>query len=101
MPTRRKKSSRAQPLNVLEGLPPKGSVIVRPGTIARAPKSGCGPCQWENTGATLVGGRITSVSQAGYRTCWVYIPVLGPNNRVDYYKVSWSERCGGTRVLTL
>jgi hypothetical protein len=96
---RKKKRSRTPPLNVIEGLPPKGAKIADARTIALAPKSGCGPCQWSNTGATLVNGRITSVTQAGYRTCWVYIPVLGPGGRVDYYKVSWSERCGGTRVV--
>jgi hypothetical protein len=94
----KKQPSRAQPLNALEGLPPRGAVIA--GT-ARAPKSGCGPCEWKNTGATLVGGKIVSVTQAGFRTCSMYLPVVGPNRRVDYYKVTWTERCGGTRKVTL
>ena len=89
------------PINVIEGLPPKGAKIARGRVIAQAPKAGCGPCEWMNTGATLVGGMISAVRQAGYRTCWVYVPVLGPNGRVDYYKVSWSERCNGTRVVSL
>lgn len=100
MPTKKKKS-RAQPLNVIEGLPPKGAVLAESRTIAKAPKGGCGPCEWWNTGATLVGGRITSVTQAGYRTCSFYLPVIAPGGKVNYYKVTWIERCGGTRVVTL
>lgn len=99
MASRKKATSRTQPLNIIEGVPPKGSVIAKTGSMARAPKAGCGPCQWQNTGATLVGGNITAVTQAGYRTCYVYVPVLGPRGRIDYYKVSLNERYGGTRTV--
>jgi hypothetical protein len=99
MATKKKRRTRTAPLEILNSLPPKGAKSIKPGTIARALASGCGPCEWHNTGASLVAGRITSITQAGFRTCWVYVPVLLSGGRIGYYKVSWSERCGGQRTL--
>jgi hypothetical protein len=48
-----KKARRTQPLDVIEGRPPKGAKIADAWTIAQAPKSGCGPGEWTNAGVGL------------------------------------------------